>query len=175
MTDDIVRSTRSARADAAASTSDRRRATLLAALVVITLVLAGLVAWQWTRLAGEQAIDDARSQLRAQAGIVVSQVLSRGFEREADRRRARGLVTDAYARRTELDKTPLVAVGDLEVRWESTTVAVVAADANSGTMLIDGNSIRVNHGSPTSTPQTLTVQFVSLDHRWLVDQIDVVR
>ncbi|GAB19532.1 hypothetical protein GOEFS_091_00240 [Gordonia effusa NBRC 100432] len=167
--------TGSARADAAAAISDRRRAALLGALAVVVMVLVGLVTWQWTRLSDENAIEDARSQLRAQAGTIVAQVLSRGTYWDADRIRARGLVTDAYARRNELDKKGPGLVTDYATHWKPTTVAIVDADATSGTVLIDGNSIRVIQAAPSPTPQTLSVQFVSIDGRWLVDQIDVVR
>lgn len=166
---------RSASADAAAATADRRRAVLLAVAIVAMVALVATVAWQAIRLAGDDAVDDARHRLRDTAGAIVGQVLSHdGMTAAADRGRARRLVTADFARRAGLDR-PATPVTDLTVRWSPSTVAVVDADATSGTVLIDGTLVRTEQGRSTSIAQTITADLVEAGGRWLVDQIEVVR
>ncbi|NMO02190.1 hypothetical protein HH308_13310 [Gordonia sp. TBRC 11910] len=167
---------RSARADAAQATSDRRRLIVALALLSVVVVLAGLVGWQAIRADAARADADAGPQLRSQAGSIVAQVLSwNGHTMTADRNRARSLVTDAYARRSGLDDPVPAEVTDQSLTFTPRTVGVGYANATSGTVLIDGTLTRTALGKRTPTPQTVTAAFVSSDGRWLVDRIDVVR
>lgn len=173
---DPTTATRSARADANAAASDRRRGIALVAVLVVAAILGALVVWQGTRLAAARADADAGRQLRSQAGSIVAQVLSwNGMTLRADRQRARTLVTDSYAERSGLDAEFPTAITDSALTFSPGTVGVVQADATSGTVLIDGTLTRMAMGNRTPQAQTLTADFVARDGRWLLDRIDVVR
>ncbi len=140
--------------------SDRRRITSAVVMAAVAVALAVVVGCMWMGVHDRQSISDARRELRSQAGVLVAQVIS---ERRHD------AATESFARRAGLNAQSGAADG--APQWTPRTVAVVDADATSGTVLIDAT---VTSGT-TSTGQTVTARLVSQSGQWRVDQIDVVR
>lgn len=154
------------------------RTAVVAALVAVVVVTGlavgvGVVA---SAVADSTAAHDNRDSLRARAGDVVSDVFTiRAASWQADRERARRLVTGSLAATVaaQLHRPP--DDGVLETDWTVDSVAVTGADQSTGDTLIHAQVLTRRTGAPDDTQaRTLTAHFQRMDGAWLLAGADVI-
>ncbi len=148
---------------------------VLCAALLLAAVAAGIVVAS-RAVAHNSAVEQARSELRAQAGPTVAKVFTvRSATWQTDRARARSLVTGDFAEgfAAQLGRAP--DGGVTAVEWRPGDVAVSSAETESGTVLMTATVTTTrSHVAPVTEKRTVSASFVEIDGRWLVTGVEVL-
>ncbi|MFM9377504.1 hypothetical protein [Gordonia sp. VNK21] len=146
---------------------------LAAAGLLVAAGLAALILVQLWRAPVAERIDTG-DELRAQAGIVISEVFSADAGSwQADRARARTLVGGPLQTSMAEALGAPVPAGVSAVRWQPLAVGVVDEQADSGTAVIVVRVLVIpESGQSTESIKSVNADFARSDGRWVLTGMD---
>ncbi|GEM_PF-5352873 len=154
-----------------------RRAVVLvlcAALLLVAVATGVVVASRV--VAHNGAVEQARTELREQAGSTVAAVFTvHSATWQTDRARARSLVAGDFAEgfAAQLGRAP--DGGVTAVEWRPGDVAVSNAQTDSGTVLMTATVTTTRtDAAPVTEKRTVSASFAEIDGRWLVTGVEVL-
>ena len=148
---------------------------VLCAAILLAAVATGVVVAS-RAVAHDSAVEQARTELREQAGSTVAAVFTvHSATWQTDRARARSLVAGDFAKgfAAQLGRAP--DGGVTAVEWRPGDVAVSSAQTDSGTVLMTAmvTTTRAD-AAPVTEKRTVSASFVEIDGRWLVTGVEVL-
>ncbi|MEZ5210209.1 hypothetical protein [Gordonia sp. (in: high G+C Gram-positive bacteria)] len=147
----------------------------IAAAVAVLMAAAVCCAFALDARAPVAARAGTADQLQRQAGPIVAAVFSARAETwQADRARARTLVTGAFATSVTTGLSAGPPAGVKSVRWEPLQVGVVEARARAGTALVVARVVvTAGPGAESSSAvKSVSADFVRSGDRWLLSGLD---
>ena len=153
----------------------RAVALLLCAALLLAAVAAGVVVAS-RAVARNGAVEQARTELREQAGATVAAVFTvHSATWQTDRARARSLVAGDFAEgfAAQLGRAP--DGGVTAVEWRPGDVAVSNAQTDSGTVLMTATVTTTRaDAAPVTEKRTVSASFTEIDGRWIVTGVEVL-
>ncbi len=148
---------------------------VLCAALLLAAVAAGVVVSS-RAVAHNSAVEQARTELREQAGSTVAAVFTvHSATWQTDRARARSLVAGDFAKgfAAQLGRAP--DGGVTAVEWRPGDVAVSSAQTDSGTVLMTATVTTTRaDAAPVIEKRTVSASFAEIDGRWLVTGVEVL-
>lgn len=148
---------------------------VLCAALLLAAVTAGVVVSS-RAVAHKNAVEQARTELREQAGSTVAAVFTvHSATWQTDRARARSLVAGDFAKgfAAQLGRAP--DGGVTAVEWRPGDVAVSGAQTDSGTVLMTATVTTTRaDAAPVIEKRTVSASFTEIDGRWLVTGVEVL-
>lgn len=119
-----------------------------------------------------------RSELREQASSIVAEVMSVDIaDTDADRARARALVTGEFAASTGDALTAPPPTGVASIRWRPVRTALTDTGTGWGETLLAFDVTTVGTAAcaaPIVTRRALAARFEQIDGRWLLTRAEVI-
>ena len=148
---------------------------VLCAALLLAAVAAGVVVSS-RAVAHNSAVEQARTELREQAGSTVAAVFTvHSATWQTDRARARSLVAGDFAKgfAAQLGRAP--DGGVTAVEWRPGDVAVSSAQTDTGTVLMTATVTTTRAGAaPVIEKRTVSASFAEIDGRWFVTGVEVL-